>query len=1119
MTRRGSLACRASQAPLPACLLIVASSAMSGVLADELPHYRMSLALEPERQHLHANVELRLPAARFGETIEFTLNSELVIFASEPAVQPLDDDVANTPARDAAHLRAATRRYAVTLPEGSGLISLHYAGVVDSAPAVLPGEALRGFAATPGLISPRGVYLAGSTAWYPQLDDTLLTFSLTSNVPEGWHLVSAGSGISSDGAGFAHWHADSPVNQVHLVGGPLQRYAGEAGAIETLVYLRSDEPQLAMRYLDAAARYLKLYQGLIGPYPYDKFAVVENFWETGYGMPSFTLLGPRILRFPFILASSFPHEILHNWWGGGVFVDPRSGNWSEGLTTYLADHLMRELEGQGAAYRRDTLRRYRDLVAEGQDFPLAEFRRRYSPGNEAVGYGKAMMGFHMLRQRVGDEEFRQTLARFWELHRGRQAGFGELRDAFEYVSGEDLERFFDEWTGRPGAAQLVLEDVRSVESGAGWAVRGSIRQMQPGALELDVPVVVATRTGPVRRTVRSDAADARFLIETASEPIGVALDPAFDLFRLLDPRETAPSLGQLFGARQVMAILPDDEAGRAEDWQALVAAWQAGAASPVEVVSASGLEALPEDRAVWLLGADNPLAAKLFDNGSIPGLEIDTHAFNIGGSSFSRSSHALVLALRHPADPALAVAWISASPGTDLDGLARRLPHFSRYSWLAFADQDGSLAGQGEWPVTDSPLNVALDAAAAPAPQTEAREPLAQLPAIFSRDRMMREVEWLADPAREGRGVGTRGLRDSAYYISEAFAAAGLRPGGPDGEWFQRFMMPSGPDGRPQVVKNVIGYLPGTNDAFAGEAVVVSAHYDHLGMGWPNVRADAQGQLHPGADDNASGVAVLLELARSFGSGPGPQRGLLFIAFTAEEAGLIGSRHFVRNPTPWPIENIIGVINLDTVGRLGDQPLSILAADSAREWPFVFRGISFMTGIETRIIGGAAESSDQQAFIEVGIPGVQLFTAAHEDYHRPSDTADRIDADGLVRVATVAKEAVNYLATTLQPPTPAAPAGAAPAEPAARRRVSLGTVPDFGFGGPGMRVEDVVPRSPAASAGLAAGDIVVRMDGQEVEGLGGFNQLLGGLEPGQTIAVEWLRDGVAMQAEVKLVER
>jgi aminopeptidase N len=124
-----------------------------------------------------------------------------------------------------------------------------------------------------------------------------------------------------------------------LIAAPFERYEKPIQNGQAQVYLRSSDPDLAERYLEATERYLALYSALIGPYPYDKFAPVENFWDTGLGMPSFTLLGPRVIRLPFILYTSYPHEVLHNWWGNGVYVDYETGNWSEGLTAYLADNL------------------------------------------------------------------------------------------------------------------------------------------------------------------------------------------------------------------------------------------------------------------------------------------------------------------------------------------------------------------------------------------------------------------------------------------------------------------------------------------------------------------------------------------------------------------------------------------------------------------------------------------------------------------------------------------------------------------------------------------------------------------------------------------------------------
>ena len=193
------------------------------------------------------------------------------------------------------------------------------------------------------------------------------------------------------------------------------------------------------------------------PYPYAKFALVENFWETGYGMPSFTLLGSQVIRFPFILHSSYPHEILHNWWGNSVFVDYEQGNWCEGLTAYMADHLIQEQRGTGGEYRRNTLQRYRDYVREGRDFPLVEFRSRHNAATEAVGYGKALMLFHMLRRELGDDTFRKGLAGFYRKHRGQRARFDDLQAAFESAAEKQLGPVFQQWLTRTGAPQLAID--------------------------------------------------------------------------------------------------------------------------------------------------------------------------------------------------------------------------------------------------------------------------------------------------------------------------------------------------------------------------------------------------------------------------------------------------------------------------------------------------------------------------------------------------------------------------------------------------------------------------------------------------------------------------------------
>ncbi|MBP1634691.1 MAG: Bacterial leucyl aminopeptidase precursor [Acidobacteria bacterium] len=327
---------------------------------------------------------------------------------------------------------------------------------------------------------------------------------------------------------------------------------------------------------------------------------------------------------------------------------------------------------------------------------------------------------------------------------------------------------------------------------------------------------------------------------------------------------------------------------------------------------------------------------------------------------------------------------------------------------------------------------------------------------------------------------------------------------------------------------NVIGYVPGARAEWTDQCVIVSAHYDHLGTGWPDVRKGDEGQVHPGADDNASGVSVMLELARALGAAEKPQRAIVFIAFSGEEAGLLGSRHYVEHPGRFPLRGTIGVVNLDTVGRLGPRPLSILGTGTALEWQHIFRGASFVTGVETLSVPRSPEASDDASFARAGVPAVQLFSGAHPDYHRPGDTADKVDVPGLAKAAAVAREAVVYLAERPQPLTAATPAPGAPvsgatppggAPPAGGRRSSVGTVPDFAFAGPGVRVSGIVPGSPAEKAGLKEGDVLAAIDGRPIADLRAYSEALRVLAPGQTVRVVVVRNGKEQTVEVTLGER
>ncbi|HNX50432.1 MAG TPA: M20/M25/M40 family metallo-hydrolase [Thermoanaerobaculaceae bacterium] len=1003
-------------------------------------------------------------------------------------------------------------------------VEITYSGVIDHPLAMQGEEYQRSFSETPGLITREGVFLAGTSFWVPTFGDELMTFEMTvRDLPPGWHVVSQGA-RRAEPAGDEAWTCGSPVEEIYLVAGPWTEYRDRAGKVDLFAFLRAPDALLARRYLEATKRYLVLYEGLLPPFPYPSFALVENFWETGYGMPGFTLLGSKVIRFPWILTSSYPHELLHNWWGNSVYVASSGGNWCEGLTAYMADHLFAEQRDGGATYRRDTLKKYSDFVRDAKDFPLSEFRSRTSAASEAVGYGKSLLLYHMLRREVGDTQFLAALRRFWHAHAFQRASFDDLAAALSAETGSNWARFLDAWVRRVGAPRLRIAraDARVMPGGKGYQVELTLEQVQREApFPVTVPVVVTVAAGPpVEASVRMSGRRASLTVPTASQPLRLDVDPAFDVMRRLDPAEIPPALSTVLGEDVPTYILPAaaSENERAA-WRELVSTWQKGKPS-VRVVEDRDLGELPAGN-VWVLGWSNTFAALVMAQEAPGGTGADRESVTLGGQRLERSGLSLVQVARHPGDADRAVALIGADPIAAIPGLARKLPHYSKYGYLAFRGEAPDNIAKGVWAPTGSPLVRALVAGPLASLQLPRRAPLAELPPAFDGPGMVRVATWLADPQREGRGLGTPGLAAATDWAEQEMRSAGLQAAGDEG-FRQHFTWRGGQPEREMELVNLIGRVPGSEPSLT--PVLVMAHLDHLGHGWPDVRAGNEGQVHPGADDNASGVAVLLELARTVAAQPPAPRPVIFAVVTGEEAGKLGSAHLLRGmPADGPPA---ACINLDTVGRLGEGKLYVLDTDSAREWPFIFMGAGATTGVPVALVAERLDTSDQTSCLQRGVPAVQLFSGPNADYHRPTDTPDKLDAAGLVKVASVAAEAITYLAGRREPltvtiagTTPAGGASATPSGPAGGRRVSLGTMPDFAFEGPGVKVAQVTPGSPAAAAGIREGDVLLAIDAQRLQGLADLSAALKAHAPGDVVAVTVQRDGKELGLAATLVAR
>jgi len=383
-------------------------------------------------------------------------------------------------------------------------------------------------------------------------------------------------------------------------------------------------------------------------------------------------------------------------------------------------------------------------------------------------------------------------------------------------------------------------------------------------------------------------------------------------------------------------------------------------------------------------------------------------------------------------------------------------------------------------------------------------------------------VRYLADDALGGRLAGSFGERCAGIYIAAELRRLGLEPAGDGGSYFQAHPLVSATNphaSSTQTGRNVVALLRGADPALAAEAVVIGAHYDHLGDGGQFSLAPGDRSIHNGADDNASGVAALLDVAGRLARGPRPARTIVFIAFSGEELGLLGSSHYAAHPAI-PLERTRAMLNMDMVGRLGAGPLIVYGTDTTEEWTAAVERAAAEEGVAVRTGGDGFGASDQTSFYARDVPVLHFFTNVHEDYHRPSDDWEKVDAGGLVKVAgiveRVAREvagrsgALTFRRSTAPPPSAASGGGYG---------AYLGSIPDFAPVERGVRLTGVRAGSPAEKAGIRAGDVIVRMGEMEVRDLQGLTDALRAHKPGDAVPVTVLRDGAPVTVPVTLGTR
>lgn len=642
--------------------------------APRILAHTLTISLDPATHTLEASDAIELSGAGVS-SLEFDLN---------PAFQVSSV----TLGRLAAEFTFKDGKIRVALPAPSEerfSVTIAYKGVLHDPPhrdevRFVVGEKCD------GTIQAEGAFLPGSAMWYPDLANQMARFTVIARVPEDWEVIGQGARHEYDPkTRKATWCDPVPADRLDVVAGPYVHEELKSGRVTIRSYFFKEDASQAEAYRKAAADWVEHWSKLLGPYPYDDFSIVENFFSTGYGMPAFTLLGQDVIRMGprYLGEGGLGHEVLHCWWGNGVFIE--GANWCEAATTYCSNyHWVEFTQGDAAArkYRRHQSVRYSMHVNAANDYPVRKFMGKVTEADNEIGYGKGSMLFHLARRRIGDKAFWAALRRVVRDRTGARASWDDFRTAMEAESGEDLSGLFRAWLDGKGAPEMTLE---RTEKGAKLTVAGPLKDLRV----------------KVRTTVNGAASDEEVAVKDGvaewALPAGatrVEVDPDFDVFRRLAPEELPICLNRVVVAPKQVVVLPDGEAGAYAELLSRLEGWE----------RLKGAEATPEalkGKAVFVLGGPdvNALAKRWVESGALKlaGVEVrgdgwkdDKEEVKLG------QDRGLLVSFASPDDAGQQAAlFFPASAAATKP--ARLLLYYAWDGWLVW--RDGKIAARGEFPV------------------------------------------------------------------------------------------------------------------------------------------------------------------------------------------------------------------------------------------------------------------------------------------------------------------------------------------------------------------------------------------------------------------------------------
>jgi hypothetical protein len=518
-------------------------------------HHTLTVELGPETHHLAATDTLFLPQSLLDHTpLSFALNSHFIIDRIELNGQSVTASALPT---DKPEQSLFTRWEIDPLSSSlnqfqtSAVLKVVYHGKINNLPTSSGGLRFVRPDKTNGHIGPEGVYLTSETFWYPTWENHLVTFDVTITVPADWHAITQGQNVNqsvTETQRTGQWSIAVPTEALTLAANHFVVQKKHWRTIRLATYLFPDEAHLAQQYLDASATYFDLYTKLLGPYPFTQFSVVENFFPSGLGMPSFTLLGQGIVRRGYTQPYSLGHEIVHSWLGNSVFNDVTKGNWVEGLTTYLANYYFDEATGNtqnALKTRRRMMDEYNLYTTPENDYPIRQFHHKDTRIDNAVGYQKTALVFHMLRQELGDATFFKSIRQIIVEGTGQHFEWEDLKRVFSQTAKQNLTAFFQQWVEQPGAPFVTLNDLsvqQDVDQPGQTIVSGTILQ-QHATYNFSLPIQVTLKDGSIFSSIlKLKQASQSFTLNVPGVPTSLTLDPKHHWLLRLQREQLSPML-------------------------------------------------------------------------------------------------------------------------------------------------------------------------------------------------------------------------------------------------------------------------------------------------------------------------------------------------------------------------------------------------------------------------------------------------------------------------------------------------------------------------------------------------------------------------------------------------